>query len=1031
MAGRFSLLVTGAGNQATVTATNVTIAWTGSGTGLGVQGNTGAATLTSTGGTIKTTANSSTGINVQAGGAGTARLINSTAVTTGGTGARGIRVSAANGIAVVENSGAIITTGESATGLQAYSSNGASVTVMNSATIRVDGASAEGILATGGAGAAIDVDNTGSTITMVGNNAFAIKAQSGGTVRIHNTATLSMGGANAMGIFSDNGINTADIINTGAINMAAESSVGIRASGGGMIDIDNSGAIDLRAAYSTGIYASSDGGVDITSTGLITAAGDYVVGIYADNNTTTTSITNDAAIGVNGLGAAGLLIRAGADTVLTVNASVIAEGNYAAGINAFGDPLTITIANGVSVMGGWQADATGTGPAASTGVVAPAISPVLAAGVIVGSYSVVADPAGVTLTNNGTIGALSDRAIAEAQRYGVGTIMPLMVTNTGTITGFVELSDGAATFNNLGLFDLRHFADADGDGVRDTKRVAVLDFGGGNDSFTNQASGVLRLAAVAGATTINTTGYYVPTTDGAPLDASFYNLTREGVVQSQLTNLETFSNSGTIDLRGPAVGNMLIITGGAGVAGGVLTPGNGVYVANGGKLLVNAVLNAGGANSQADVLVVDSTRLGTAATVVEVTPVGGTGALTTSNGIMLVEVLDKTASAPGVFVMPGRVVGGAFEYRLFHGGAGANATDGNWYLRSEQPSCEKTNSCPIVPTDNGGDNSGNQPTGVPEYRAEVGAYLGNQMAAVSMFRHTLHDRAGEGDFLERQRGVDEGRHAGSWARVIGSLTDSMAAANQLDLRTRTGLAQAGFELGRWTDGASRLVMGVMAGAGTAHTNSQSGYTAKGTVDGYSVGLYGTWYQSARDARGLYIDTWVQHGWFDNTVKGDQLASQSYDSRALSASLEAGYAFEIGRGASYAYYIEPQAQVIYTDYSADAHHEADTGTLIRPDDAGGFLTRLGARVYTRSISPTAQYAVQPFVEFNWWRSTEGNSMLFDAHSVSQNLPQNTFETKLGAEAALGERWTMWGHAGLRVGADDFRDVNALLGVKYSW
>src|SRR4029077_11545883 len=97
-----------------------------------------------------------------------------------------------------------------------------------------------------------------------------------------------------------------------------------------------------------------------------------------------------------------------------------------------------------------------------------------------------------TLINDGNIGALSDRAVAGDP----------VVINNGTITGFVQFTGGGNSIENNGLFDLRNFADTNGDGVRDTLRVAIADLGEGpNNSFTN--NGTLRLPAVTGATTLD------------------------------------------------------------------------------------------------------------------------------------------------------------------------------------------------------------------------------------------------------------------------------------------------------------------------------------------------------------------------------------------------------------------------------------------------------------------------------------------------------------------------------------------------
>src|SRR5690606_8446981 len=105
-----------------------------------------------------------------------------------------------------------------------------------------------------------------------------------------------------------------------------------------------------------------------------------------------------------------------------------------------------------------------------------------AAGVAIGSQQ-----AG-RIDNMGRIEAGSDRAIVDVARYDAAGIGNLMLTNQGTVTGFVDLAPGGQnTFVNQsgGAFELRHFADTDGDGVRDTKRVATSNFGSGDSRFDN------------------------------------------------------------------------------------------------------------------------------------------------------------------------------------------------------------------------------------------------------------------------------------------------------------------------------------------------------------------------------------------------------------------------------------------------------------------------------------------------------------------------------------------------------------------
>ena len=48
------------------------------------------------------------------------------------------------------------------------------------------------------------------------------------------------------------------------------------------------------------------------------------------------------------------------------------------------------------------------------------------------------------------------------------------------------------------------------------------------------------------------------------------------------------------------------------------------------------------------------------------------------------------------------------------------------------------------------------------------------------------------------------------------------------------------------------------------------------VEGWSVGLYGTWYQNDANQLGWYADVWGTYGWFNNTVRGDLLPEVKYN-----------------------------------------------------------------------------------------------------------------------------------------------------------
>src|SRR5262249_53576419 len=139
--------------------------------------------------------------------------------------------------------------------------------------------------------------------------------------------------------------------------------------------------------------------------------------------------------------------------------------------------------------------------------------------------------------------ALSDRAIAGDP----------VVINYGTITGFVQFTGGDNSIINYGTFNPRHFADTTGAG-RDTLRVAIADLGAGlNNSFIN--IGTLALLGAPGATKLEAVNQYLP------LDNPNNAMALNGPVQGRLIGVQTFINSGTIDLQSnSAAGDVLLIT---------------------------------------------------------------------------------------------------------------------------------------------------------------------------------------------------------------------------------------------------------------------------------------------------------------------------------------------------------------------------------------------------------------------------------------------------------------------------------------
>lgn len=134
-------------------------------------------------------------------------------------------------------------------------------------------------------------------------------------------------------------------------------------------------------------------------------------------------------------------------------------------------------------------------------------------------------------------------------------------------------------------------------------------------------------------------------------------------VAAQLANVV---NAGRIDLT----------NGGGGASDTFTIRGN--YTGNNGQLFLNTVLGAD--DSPSDKLVIDGgTASGT--TGMNILNVGGTGAVTAQDGIMVIQGVNGANTGSGTFALNSRVAAGAFEYFLFKGGVSAD-TEENWYLRS-------------------------------------------------------------------------------------------------------------------------------------------------------------------------------------------------------------------------------------------------------------------------------------------------------------------------------------------------------------
>lgn len=296
----------------------------------------------------------------------------------------------------------------------------------------------------------------------------------------------------------------------------------------------------------------------------------------------------------------------------------------------------------------------------------------------------------VNVQTDGLLQSLNDVAILDSDAGLVVASASTIINNAGTVYGFVQLQGADDRFvNSADGYYLRDFRDSDFDGIRDTENVAVSDFGDGADQFDN--AGTLALMTVADMTasspeTDDDTSPTMFNSSGAveyfPAGSAAIANTTAAVEQGHIINLEIFNHSGVITLADTdtggtvaTAGDTLIITGGVEVG----MNGSGVFQSDGGELRLDTVLNDGTSDTT-DALVVDSVVLGSGPTTVSITNVGGAGGATGSgptDGILVIEVLDPTASDAGAFVLNGgTITAGIYEYSL------VQADGQNWYLQA-------------------------------------------------------------------------------------------------------------------------------------------------------------------------------------------------------------------------------------------------------------------------------------------------------------------------------------------------------------
>ena len=520
----------------------------------------------------------------------------------------------------------------------------------------------------------------------------------------------------------------------------------------------------------------------------------------------------------------------------------------------------------------------------------------------------------------------------------------------------------------------------------------VFDVAGTGDALTANIS-IAEKATVQvhnsdglGKGRIDTAGSLILGKPNSPvlLTNSEVNIARQGILSGSGGVNGNLTNNGEIKLTSGAPGNML-------------TVGKN-YSSNTGLLAINSVL--GDDNSATDKLLINGNATGQ--TRVAITAVDKVGARTV-NGIEVIHVDGSAENAE--FIQTERLIAGAWDYVLKRG-KGTNSN--SWYL-----------------------NSLLRPAG--------GSYAANIAAANTMFVTRLHERQGPVQYTDVMTG--EKKNTSMWMRVEGGDNRWQDGTGQLKTKSNRYVLQMGGDLAQWNqNGLDSWHLGVMAGYGndSNSTDAVTGYRSKGNVNGYSAGLYATWFANDETHNGAYLDSWAQYSWFDNSVKNSGSPDESFKSKGFTASLEAGYTWKAAvfgsdAGSWHEWYVQPQAQVIWMGVKAEEHYEK-SGARIESTGDGNVRTRLGVKTWINKHNKAGNekgWEFSPFVEANWLQNTSKFGVKMNNDIVHQDGTRNIGEVKAGVESKITQNLNMWGNVGTQFGSKGYNDTSAMLGIKYTF
>ncbi len=978
-----------------------------------------------------------------------------------------------------------LTDGAQLTTSNASIGEGPGFTLASNITMLVDGAGTvwnAGNFAAGGATNSVDVTvSNGATIQAVnagiGVNGTASMLVTGAGSSFADSGVLFIG---QTPFGSTPGQGTLIISNGGLVSALGGVVVGADRGTHGTLTVDTNGVLetaallpgvgDATATFDNGtLRATADSTPNsaliygFAPDSFILGAGGMVLDSNGFNVTATTIMSGVGALTKQGAGTLTLTDDNTYTGGTTISAGTLQLGNGGTSGSILGnvtDNGTLAFDRSDSVTFGGIVSGTGSVEQIGTGTTILTANNTYTGGTTISAGTLQLGNGGTSgsisgdVTNNGTLAFdRSDNVIFGGIVSGTGSVGQIgtgatILTASNTYTGGTTISAGTLQLGNGGTSGSIS-GDVTNNGTLAFDRSDSVTFGGtisGTGNVTQTGSGVTVLNAMNtysggssvsdGTLAVGDAAHANATLGaGATTVAAGATLGGYGTVAGAVTNAGTIAVANALpsfaaDANGSfTIGGNLVNRGVVDVAaasgriGNVLTVGGNYSGANG-QLVLNTLLNQGGAATRTDRLIVTGNTSGNTTIQVRAT---GTGVQTVGDGIELVQV-DGT-SAANSFRLSNVIQSGAYQYLLYQGGT-ASAND--WYLRSMLESSSSSSAA-----------SGSvAPSGNVAYRPGAVGYSMTPLLDADYgftIMGTLNERVGDIASVEAGQAnkTGAGNSNGVWGRVSGQNAD-VDSNNGFSASGQTFFGQFGkdWTLGRGANGGSTHA-GVMVTFGSMSAtfddtlrslNSQLS-DATGSVETQAQSIGGYWTKYLPD--GTYFDGVGQLTHYYNKygdIYGDETTQNGF---SAGASGEMGKPFLLPGSTGIA--IEPQVQLLYQYLHMNA---ADDGVSpISSTSTNGLRGRVGLRLFRANLQNDGRTAAAtPYLTFD---------VLHDFFSAGQTSVGGTpfdsdpartwYDVGVGVTTSMGKSSELYVNIKYahNIGGEYARTVFGQAGYRYSW